>query len=68
MNDIQQTIKSLGIDPITLFVSIFSVFLTASFILWDVDLAKQFIGQTYSLIVDNFGSAYLVLTIFSFIF
>ena len=68
MNDIQQTIKSLGIDPITLFVSIFSVFLTASFILWDVDLAKQLIGQTYSLIVDNFGSAYLVLTIFSFIF
>ena len=68
MNDMQQTIKSLGIDPITLFVSIFSVFLTASFILWDVDLAKQLIGQTYSLIVDNFGSAYLVLTIFSFIF
>ena len=68
MNDIQQTIKSLGIDPISLFVSIFSVFLTVSFILWDVDLAKQFIGQTYSLIVDNFGSAYLVLTIFSFIF
>ena len=64
----QQTIKSLGIDPITLFVSILSVFLTASFILWDVDLAKQLIGQTYSLIVDNFGSAYLVLTIFSFIF
>ena len=68
MNDMQQTIKSLGIDPVTLFVSIFSVFLTASFILWDVDLAKQLIGQTYSLIVDNFGSAYLVLTIFSFIF
>ena len=68
MNNIQQIIKSYGVDSITLFVSVFSVFLTAGFILWDADLAKELINQTYALIVDNFGSGYLILTIFCFIF
>ena len=68
MNNIQQIIKSYGVDSITLFVSIFSVFLTAGFILWDADLAKELINQTYALIVNNFGAGYLILTIFCFIF
>ena len=68
MNNIQNTIKSYGIDSITLFISVLSVLLTAGFILWDSNLAKYLIDHTYSLIVDIFGSSYLVLTIFSFIF
>tara|TARA_B100000579_G_scaffold392945_1_gene369228 strand:- start:1132 stop:2652 length:1521 start_codon:yes stop_codon:yes gene_type:complete len=68
MNNIQQAIKSYSIDATTLFLSVFSVFLVAGFILWDSNFAKYIIEQTYSLIVENFGSSYLILTIISFIF
>ena len=68
MKNIQQTIKSYSIDSTTLFLSVFSVFLVAGFILWDSNFAKYVIEQTYSVIVENFGSSYLILTIFSFVF
>ncbi len=68
MNDVEQIIKTYGVDRITLFFSVFSVFLVAGFILWDSNFAKHLIAQTYSVIVENFGSSYLILTIFCFIF
>ena len=49
-------------------ISFSTVIGIASFILLNTDLAKTIIGQIYSLVVDYFGSYYLILTIFSFLF
>ncbi len=68
MEDIYKTIKSYGIDAISLFISFISVIATASFILWDANLAKKIIDNIYSLVVSYFGSSYLILTIVSFLF
>ncbi len=68
MNDLQQTIRSYGLDTITLLFSVGSVFLVAGLILWDSNLAKMLIAEAYSSVVENFGSSYLILTIFSFFF
>ena len=64
----QKLIKSYGIDKITFLISFSTVIGIASFILLNTDLAKTIIGQIYSLVVDYFGSYYLILTIFSFLF
>jgi len=68
MNNLQQRIKSYGIDTITLLFSVCSVILVAGLILWDSNLAKMLIEESYSSVVENFGSSYLILTLFSFFF
>ena len=64
----QKLIKSYNIDKITFLISFCTVIGIASFILLSTDFAKIIIGETYSFIVDYFGSYYLILTIFSFLF
>ena len=68
MEVIHKAIKSYGIDAISLFISFISVIAIASFILWDVNLAKTIIDNIYSLVVSYFGSSYLILAIVSFLF
>ena len=64
----QKLIKSYNIDKITFLISFCAVIGIASFILLNTDFAKIIIGQIYSFVVDYFGSYYLILTIFSFLF
>ena len=64
----QKLIKSYSIDKITFLISFCTVIGIASFILLSTDFAKTIIGEIYSFVVDYFGSYYLILTIFSFLF
>ena len=68
MNRIDELIKAYSIDRTTLIISILSVLTTAIFILIDPDLAKLSIESTYAFITQIFGSSYLVLTLFCFLF
>jgi len=58
----------LGVDKITLCLSLFSVFFIATFIFYDAEFAKRTIDLTYQSIVSVFGSSYLILTLFCFFF
>ena len=64
----QKLIKSYSIDKITFLISFCTVIGIAGFILLNTDFAKLIIGDIYSFVVDYFGSYYLILTIFSFLF
>tara|TARA_B100000131_G_scaffold62603_1_gene58808 strand:- start:2363 stop:3877 length:1515 start_codon:yes stop_codon:yes gene_type:complete len=61
-------LDSLGVDKITLCLSLFSVFFIATFIFYDAEFAKRTIDLTYQSIVSVFGSSYLILTLFCFFF
>ena len=68
MNRIDEFIREYSIDRTTLITSILSVLITAIFILIDADFAKISIEKTYAFITQIFGSSYLVLTLFCFLF
>ena len=68
MNRIDEFIREYSIDRTTLIISILSVLITAIFILIDADFAKISIEKTYAFITQIFGSSYLVLTLFCFLF
>ena len=68
MNRLNIIIKTYSIDRTTLIISILSVLITAAFILIDADFAKLSIQNAYALITQIFGSSYLVLTLFCFLF
>ncbi len=58
----------LGVDKITLSISLLSVFFITTFILYDAEFAKSSIALLYKSIVEIFGSSYLILTLFCFFF
>ena len=68
MNRIDEFIREYSIDRTTLIISILSVLITAIFILIDADFAKISIEKTYAFITQIFGSSYLILTLFCFLF
>ena len=68
MNYFQNLFEEYGIDKTTLLISFLSVLFTALFILVDENFAKKTIESLYHLITAIFGSSYLVLTIFCFLF
>ncbi len=68
MDALNNQLDSLGVDKITLCLSLFSVFFIATFIFYDAEFAKRTIDLTYQSIVSVFGSSYLILTLFCFFF
>ena len=68
MNWFNLLIDKYGMDRITLLISLTSVLFTAVFILVNDQFAKFIIANMYEVITNIFGSAYLILTIFCFIF
>ena len=68
MDALNNQLDRLGVDKITLCLSLFSVFFIATFIFYDAEFAKRTIDLTYQSIVSVFGSSYLILTLFCFFF
>ena len=68
MEVINRQLDNLGVDKITLSISLFSVLFIATFILYDAEFAKRIIDLSYKSIVNVFGPTYLVLTLFCFFF
>jgi BCCT family betaine/carnitine transporter len=68
MEVINRQLNKLGVDKITLSISLFSVLFIATFILYDAEFAKRTIDLSYKSIVNVFGPTYLVLTLFCFFF
>ncbi len=68
MEVLNRQLDKLGVDKITLSISLFSVLFIATFILYDADFAKRAIDLSYKSIVSVFGPSYLILTIFCFFF
>jgi len=68
MELINRQLDKLGVDKITLSISLFSVLFIATFILYDAEFAKRTIDLSYKSIVNVFGPTYLVLTLFCFFF
>jgi len=68
MEVINRQLDKLGVDKITLSISLFSVLFIATFILYDAEFAKRTIDLSYKSIVNIFGPTYLVLTLFCFFF
>jgi len=68
MEALNYRLNKLGVDKITLFISLFSVLFIATFILYDAEFAKRTIDLTYQSIVNVFGPSYLILTLFCFFF
>jgi BCCT family betaine/carnitine transporter len=68
MEVVNRKLDKLGVDKITLSISLFSVLFIASFILYDAEFAKRTIDLSYKSIVSVFGPSYLILTLFCFFF
>ncbi len=68
MEAINNQLHRLGVDKITLFISLFSVIFIATFITYDAEFAKTIIDLSYQSIVGVFGPTYLILTLFCFFF
>ena len=68
MEVVNKQLDKLGVDKITLSISLFSVLFIATFILYDAEFAKRTIDLSYKSIVNVFGPTYLVLTLFCFFF
>ena len=68
MEAVKRQLDKLGVDKITLSISLFSVLFIAIFILYDAEFAKRTIDLSYKSIVNAFGPTYLVLTLFCFFF
>jgi len=68
MEVVNRQLDKLGVDKITLSISLFSVLFIATFILYDAEFAKRTIDLSYKSIVNVFGPTYLVLTLFCFFF
>ena len=68
MEALNRQLDKLGVDKITLSISLFSVLFIATFILYDAEFAKRTIDLSYKSIVNVFGPTYLVLTLFCFFF
>ena len=68
MDALNRQLDRLGVDKITLSISLLSVFFIATFILYDAEFAKNSIDLLYKSIVEIFGSSYLILTLFCFFF
>ena len=68
MEVVNRQLDRLGVDKITLSISLFSVFFIATFILYDAEFAKKTIDLSYKSIVSVFGPSYLILTLFCFFF
>jgi len=68
MEVVNRQLDKLGVDKITLSISLFSVLFVATFILYDAEFAKRTIDLSYKSIVNVFGPTYLVLTLFCFFF
>ena len=68
MEVINRQLDKLGVDKVTLSISLFSVLFIATFILYDAEFAKRTIDLSYKSIVNVFGPTYLVLTLFCFFF
>ena len=68
MEAVNRQLNKLGVDKITLSISLFSVLFIATFILYDAEFAKRTIDLSYKSIVSVFGPSYLILTLFCFFF
>ena len=68
MKKINGQLDKLGVDKITLSISLFSVLFIATFITYDTQFAQKIIDQSYQSIVSVFGPSYLILTLFCFFF
>ena len=68
MKEINSQLDKLGVDKITLSISLFSVLFIATFITYDTQFAQKIIDQSYQSIVSVFGPSYLILTLFCFFF
>ena len=68
MNKLNRLLEAYSIDKVTLIISLISVILTAAFILIDEEFAKFAFQNAYEVITSNFGSSYLILTLFCFFF
>lgn len=68
MEALNRQLDKLGVDKITLSISLFSVLFIATFILYDAEFAKRTIDLSYKSIVSVFGPSYLILTLFCFFF
>ena len=68
MKEINSQLDKLGVDKITLSISLFSVLFIATFITYDTQFAQKIIDQSYQYIVSVFGPSYLILTLFCFFF
>ena len=68
MEVLNRQLDKLGVDKITLSISLFSVLFIATFILYDAEFAKKAIDLSYKSIVSVFGPSYLILTLFCFFF
>ena len=68
MGTLNKQLDKLGVDKITLSISLFSVLFIATFILYDAEFAKRTIDLSYKSIVSVFGPSYLILTLFCFFF
>jgi len=68
MEVVNRQLDKLGVDKITLSISLFSVLFIAAFILYDAEFAKRTIDLSYKSIVSVFGPSYLILTLFCFFF
>ena len=68
MGVLNRQLDKLGVDKITLSISLFSVLFIATFILYDAEFAKRTIDLSYKSIVSVFGPSYLILTLFCFFF
>ena len=68
MEVVNRQLDKLGVDKITLSISLFSVLFIATFILYDAEFAKKAIDLSYKSIVSVFGPSYLILTLFCFFF
>ena len=68
MGVLNRHLDKLGVDRITLSISLFSVLFIATFILYDAEFAKRTIDLSYKSIVSVFGPSYLILTLFCFFF
>ena len=68
MEVLNRQLDKLGVDKITLSISLFSVLFIATFILYDAEFAKRTIDLSYKSIVSVFGPSYLILTLFCFFF
>ena len=55
MKEINSQLDKLGVDKITLSISLFSVFFIATFIFYDAQFAQKIIDQSYQSIVSVFG-------------
>ena len=68
MNKLNRLLEAYSVDKVTLIISLISVILTAAFILIDEEFAKFAFQNAYEVITSNFGSSYLILTLFCFFF